>query len=1015
MDKIESKLKKGGRYKGFDVLDVVNLDDYSSKGIWLRHRATFLEVFHMLNKDEENLFAFSFATPPKDSSGVAHIIEHSVLCGSKSFPVKDVFIRLANQSVKTFLNAMTFSDKTVYPASSVSQKDYFNLMAVYGDAVFFPLLKKWTFAQEGHRLEIDESGNISIQGVVYNEMKGNYSSFENVAGDWAVRSVLPNTIYDLDSGGDPLEIPGLTYKQFKDFHRKYYSPSNCKVFLYGNIPTEEQLDFIQSHFLDRFESDSSFLPLANHVAETEINSPAAFAAPVVMERPGPATDNGEKGCTVTMTWFLGDSSDPVQYMESVLAAEILMGHDGSPLVNALLSSGLGEDVAPNCGIDGEMHWILMTTGLRGVKRGDSHKIESLVLSVLEKLCEQGVSQDDVNAALLSVDFSQREVRRSYGPYSIVLMRHCLRGWLYGKNPCCTLCYGEVFKEVQRRIADIPCYVQSLLRRLLLENKHRSLVSVYPDEEYLSKRIEQEQILAHKLLSKISLDKIRQANKSLALFQQKPDAKSKVSLIPHISPSELVVSVDRIHVERTVVGDGVPLFISEEATNGIVYFTLGFPVDVLLPTDYLLLPLFCSVVTNTGFGGMDWSACSARTALNTGGFGATLFTSSMQCNAKDALELCRNDFALGRDWIFFKMKMLKGQIPDAMGLLADCVMQPDFSDLKHIRDLFFELRNDFKSSVVPMGNDYASSRCSYGFTRSKAVDEIWNGLTQVLFIDDNVKNIDTLPCEFERILKTLLCAGAVIHVTADSSSMTAALEGAAWLAEKCKLCPPKNRNKAAEKKEPFVDLIVEVSNKFSEYGFKKDSSNEIVYTGTQVGFAAATFCSSACDTDESVYEKVLAHWLTNSVLWEQIRTIGGAYGAHVWNDGGEGLFLFSTYRDPKPLRSLEVFLSALCSATEYEMSKDDLEKIITGCYSKGVQPRSPMERGSTGFLRHLYGLTNEHREKRIEILLKTTLDDVRCVAKSVKEKADKSFCSAVIYGKNMEKIEKNTSNIISLPV
>ena len=234
---LETKLKQGCSYKDFEVVEVVDLPDYSSIGILLRHKATGLEVFHMYNNDEENLFAFAFATPPEDSTGVAHIIEHSVLCGSKNYPVKDTFIRLANQSIKTFLNALTFSDKTVYPAASLSEKDYFNLMSVYGDAVFFPLLNEWTFMQEGHRLELDEQGNPSIQGVVYNEMKGCYSSFDNYSSDWVVRSVLPETIYDCDSGGDPLDIPLLTYEQFKDFHKKYYSPSNCRLFLYGNIPT----------------------------------------------------------------------------------------------------------------------------------------------------------------------------------------------------------------------------------------------------------------------------------------------------------------------------------------------------------------------------------------------------------------------------------------------------------------------------------------------------------------------------------------------------------------------------------------------------------------------------------------------------------------------------------------------------------------------------------------------------------------------------------------------------------
>ena len=522
MQTLETILKQGSTYKDFEVIEIKDLPDYSSMGIWLRHKLTGLEVFHMYNEDEENLFAFAFATPPEDSTGVAHIIEHSVLCGSKNYPVKDAFVRLSNQSIKTFLNAMTFSDKTVYPASSLSKTDYFNLMAVYGDAVFFPSLSEWTFMQEGHRLEIDQNGNPGIQGVVYNEMKGCYSSFDNYVSDWALRSVLPNTIYDCDSGGDPLDIPLLTYEQFKAFHKKYYSPSNCQVFLYGNIPTENQLDFIQERFLDKF--DSSVMQVNKDDYKKNIigliKPPVSFEKPVYMEKPGPSADSDNQGCTVSMSWFLGDSTDPIRYIETILLAEILMGHDGSPLVKALIESGIGEDISPCCGINGEMHWISFTTGLRGVEKKDAHKVENVVFDVLQKLYKNGVNEEDLKAAILSVDFSYREVRRGYGPYSLVLMRRCLKGWLYGKSPFKTLQTIPAFEEVKKRIAENPDYIQSLIRELLLENVHRSLVTVYPDDNYMVERQQKEQDLIKMLLSKTTLESVREKQQELIRIQKR---------------------------------------------------------------------------------------------------------------------------------------------------------------------------------------------------------------------------------------------------------------------------------------------------------------------------------------------------------------------------------------------------------------------------------------------------------------------------------------------------------------
>ena len=245
-------------YKGFQFISQEYINDCSGYALYFRHKKTGLDVFHILNDDSENLFSFCFRTPIKNSKGAAHILEHSVLCGSKKFPLKEPFTNLMNQSLNTFLNALTYPDKTLYPASSTVKEDYFNIMSVYADAVFFPLLKKESFMQEAHRIEFDENENPSIQGVVYNEMKGNYSNFESVAQDEIIKSLFKNTNYEYDSGGDPVKIPEFSYEEFKAFHKKYYVPSNCLLFLYGNIPTEEQLDFIQENFLNELEKNSSY-------------------------------------------------------------------------------------------------------------------------------------------------------------------------------------------------------------------------------------------------------------------------------------------------------------------------------------------------------------------------------------------------------------------------------------------------------------------------------------------------------------------------------------------------------------------------------------------------------------------------------------------------------------------------------------------------------------------------------------------------------------------------------------
>ena len=1050
-------LVTGDVYKNFEVLTVEPLPELSAQGIWLRHKTLGMEIYHILNHDEENLFAFAFKTPPKDSTGVAHILEHSVLCGSKNYPLKDPFIRMVNQSVKTFLNAMTFSDKTVYPASSISRTDYFNLMGVYGDAVFFPLLEKWTFAQEAHRLELDSQGKPTIQGVVYNEMKGNYSSFENIAGDWAVRSVLPNTIYDLDSGGDPVEIPLLSYQDFVAFHRNHYNPGNCRLFLAGNIPTQDQIDFLCQRFLDTYEQTMESLAIQQSEsqcpepqrAEPEQSLPAqactgrnllpldtppeAFTEPVVLEKIGPTAnedDGGEAedaGANVTLTWFLGDSSDPVRHMESILMAEILMGHDGSPLCQALLESGLGEDLAPNNGLDSEMHWVLFTAGLRGCNRQNAQKVESVIMSVLERLCTEGIPQEDIDAAVLAVDFSQREVRRVYGPYSLVLMRRCLRGWLYGRHPSETLLTRECFAKIKERIAQDPHYVQNLISQLLLENKHRSRVTVYPHADYSQQRKAAEEALVARLMEGTSVEEVQANHQKLVEFQQEGSEKEDPSILPHLSPQELPTDVDEITIKRQEGPNQVPVFVSQEATNGIVYAQLCFPVDLLEPEDYLFLPFLAGSLSNVGFGDTSWVEASRRSALETGGMGGNLFTSAMM-NGLDNLMACNEhgevvqDPVFGRDWLFFKVKMLTEQSEKALALLKENFLTVDFSDSQRLSTLLKEFRNDFVASLAPNGNEYAASRTSCTLSRNKAIDELWNGLAQLAHIKSMMDmDIQQLGQKLYALFTRIKEHGAIAQIIADEESLKIALPLFEKTIADCKLLPPKPR--VADNTQRFYELTQLPSSTLEgvvedlDGDTRKEALLELLPSNFQVGFAAITCGGKGYDNPGYVYDGILSHWITNTALWEQIRTVGGAYGAFAWPDTSERIFGFATYRDPKPLRSLQVFQQVIAQAAKACLDQEELDGVITGCYSKEVQPKSPSSRGSVGFLRYLYGYTQEAKKKKLEMLVQTKPEHIRQAAQDLLASLEQYQRQAAIVNSNDLKSDelKERKNIRQLNI
>jgi Zn-dependent M16 (insulinase) family peptidase len=352
-------VQKGEHVAGFEILDIVELEELKAKGIWARH-ISGAELFHVLNDDSENLFSFAFTTPPEDSTGVAHILEHSVLCGSEHYPLKDAFLVLAQGSLQTFLNAWTFPDKTIYPASSVNEKDYFNLMAVFGDAVFRPLLSEWTFMQEGHRLESaggsPATEKFNCTGVVYNEMKGAYSSMDTYAGLWSVKAVMPGTPYAFESGGDPECIPDLSREDLLRFHQTRYSPGNCRIFLAGNLDTEKQLAFLNDTVLAGLPAGS---PLP-YIKKTERwTLPKTFRIPC----PGGAE---EKKPQVFLSWLCSDSTDTVETTALSCLAEILLGHDGSPLTRSLIESGLGEDISPSSGFEGELRETVFCAGLRGV-------------------------------------------------------------------------------------------------------------------------------------------------------------------------------------------------------------------------------------------------------------------------------------------------------------------------------------------------------------------------------------------------------------------------------------------------------------------------------------------------------------------------------------------------------------------------------------------------------------------------------------------------------------------------
>ena len=970
---MKSNLRQGEKTtSGFEILETVDLPELEAEGIWAKHKSG-TEVFHILNDDEENLFSFNFTSFPFDSSGAPHILEHSVLCGSENYPLKDAFLVLAQGSLQTYLNAWTYPDKTLYPASSVNENDYFNLMAVYGDAVFRPLLSEWTFMQEAHRLEFvkDEKSNqdrLSITGVVYNEMKGAYSSPDAYAGLWAYRSVLPGTFYDLESGGDPDHIPELSLEKLKEFHSRWYTPANCRIFLAGNIATEKQLAFLDERFFSR---------LAPGMRAPSAEKATPWIEPREISVSCPA--GSDTKATVFFSWLCGDISNQEETLSLAALAETLLCHDGSPLTRSLIESGFGEDITPVTGLQSDLRQTVFSAGLRGVEQGREKEAAAFILNELRRFSEEGIPKNEIEAALSGMEFSHKEIRRAGGPFSLVWLSRSMRGWLHGCKPWETLLFAPRFDELKAKIKNDDHFFEKLIKKYFLDNKHRALITVQPESDFLrNKEALLEQNLKDKesALSAIEKDQIRKKSAELEQFQAAGESPQALAKIPHLSRKDLsneIIKVPRGYEEAA----GIPVITHSLYTNGISYADIALPLDFLEEDDFLWLPFFsrCAVSLGLPASGntpaLDYGEVSGLLARNTGAFFAVLHTGSQVPGSARTSIFPSGSFDTGeRDWLMFRLRALDEKTGTSLELVRRIITEADFTDAKHIGELAAEMKNEMDSSFAPSGHRDAASRAGRNFSRSRFVSDMWNGLDQLLFVH-RLAAMDTneLCAKLISIRDRLINGGILVNLTGNADAVKSGLSKIGSCFSDMGAVAPRRKN--------FVPQLFEAEQNTPEV-FSSPS--------LQIGFAALALPAADYGSDEQAAEAVLSHQLSTGALWENIRMKGGAYGAFASPDNLEKVFSFSSYRDPSPLRSLNAYTEILKelsweSGSEGGSSSDDqLEKAIIGAYARETSPKTPAEKGYADFLRFLYGIEDRHRSSKLESLISLTPQDIAAVLK-----------------------------------
>lgn len=938
-----NKLKLNDRLHGFIVTAVDDIAEYRGTGIRLTHEKTGLDLYHMLNDDKENLFSFVFKTPSDDDSGVAHILEHCVLAGSKKYPIKDPFLSMMNGSMNTFMNAMTYPDKTVFPAASTVRKDYFNLMSVYADAVFFPLLRREIFMQEGIRFEPAADGSAAPGGVVFNEMKGAYSNHDSITAEYSYRHLFPDTAYRFDSGGEPAAIPSLSYEDFLEFHRKYYHPSNCRVFLYGDIDTESQLEFLDKEVLSGFSGTAAAAP--------DILIQDSWNSPVKARVTSPLADGeaAEADATITLNWKCGSTEESVDILKFEILTEALLGNMGAPLYKAVVESGIGEDLSPVSGLDTDLREIVFSVGVRGSDVEKEEVFEHLIMNELKKLSENGIPEDVLNGALHKVEFRNKEIKGG-APFGLRLMGRSLKGWLHGAEPSKTMGFAGAMKKLRAELADNPQCFEQLIDRWFIENNHRLTLSVEPDTEH-NRRMEDEVSrsieAARKGFGPEQLEEEKNRLDAFRAFQDNADTEEAQSVMPSLDLDDIPHKIRTIMTETTEL-TGRPLYLHDLFTNGIVYIDFAIDIRDISDEEGMLLPFLSRMICSSGLPGMSYDQVALQLALKTGGLYTFLESSQTAGGAEER-----------KDYLFFRLKTLEQDLDESFELASDLFLKSEISDPVRVKDLLFEMRNDFKSSIIPSGHSYCAVKAGAEFDRVMEREDEWRGSRQLLYLNDLTSDAEkVIPgiCESLEKLRVRLFAKSRVsfNITCDGDYFE----------------PVKS------KISDFIGRLPDGSApEFDKADLKKEPSFNLgsISVPSSVCFSAVTMPSARLGTEMHAWESLLAHLMKTNELWEEVRMKNGAYGVYASVNGTEGLITVSTYRDPEPGRNISAFSSALHSAAKGRYSESDLMKAIITVVGRDTKPMSPAEESLIGFRRELYLISDEIRQHKREAMLSCTAE------------------------------------------
>ena len=913
----------------------------------LQHTRTGARHIHIDCPDDYNGFAVFFPTPPGDSTGVAHILEHVVLAGSQRFPVRDPFFSMTRRSLATFMNALTGSDWTMYLFSTRNAKDFKNLLDVYLDATFFPRLSEDSFKQEGIRFEFEDPGDprsgLRYKGVVFNEMKGALAT-PGAAMDRALgRALFPGLPYEHISGGDPQEIPNLTWEQLRAFHSRHYHPSNAHFYTYGSQSLEATLDAIERNALSRFER----IQAADAIPDVN-----RLKAPTAAVEPYPAAsgdDNSRKAEALT-AWVTVPSADSFRNLAMKVLSEVLLSNAGSPLRKALIASGLGSALADGSGFHDDYKEAVFGAGLKGVAAEDAEKVQRVVLETLERLADEGLDSSQVDAAVHHLEFEKRERSNAGFPYALRMLFSSMSAYLYRGDPLTALELDADLEHLNRARVE-GRFFENLIRAELLDNQHRALLTVVPDTELEERQRQTELDRLAAIESKLSAEDKQRIVADALRLKADQEAKQNLEALPTLELTDIPMAFEDVPSRDVEVRRATVEFYPQP-TNGITYLDLRSDFAALSAEEKDLLPLFSRVLTQSGAAGQDYVQIAARIASHTGGVGAAAQVQSLAARDDYLQSFVVSGRALDRNAQPF------------IELLTDLVARLEIEP-KRLKEVIAEISTRLESSLAGLGFQFALLRAHSKLSSEGAINDRLQGIgmlhTMRKLARVGEKDLGDVIARLDLIRTKLFRSDALRIIVTCEEGMIQPLED--LLTGLVGALPP-----GATHAEPFKPPPLEVA-------------PEARTAPVPVAFNVRIFKTVRYTHPDSPALLVLANYLRDTFLHRELREKGGAYGGYAQAGVASGTFYFGSYRDPNIARTYDVFDQAVEWVTEGEIDAENLKEAVLGACGDVDPLESPDIKGRREATNRSTGFTRDARESFKHRLLQVTAEDLRRVARS----------------------------------